>query len=94
MPAMATREISVPLGVREFLPHWVEETVLGDARGARAQYRHGNLHIRMYEDRYEVHTDRADPRRDPLGHLFLDALAAPALEYAARRAAGGGRAEC
>lgn len=73
MPAMATRGIEIPLGVREFMPHWVHETVLGSARGASRQYRYGNLHIRMYDDRYEVHVDRADPRRDAARHLLYDA---------------------
>ncbi len=66
-------EITVPLGVREFLPHWVEETVLGHARGATAQYRYGRLHIRRYDDCFKVHVDRADPRTDALGHLVHDA---------------------
>jgi benzoyl-CoA reductase/2-hydroxyglutaryl-CoA dehydratase subunit BcrC/BadD/HgdB len=31
------------------------------------------LHIREYDDKYLVHTDRADPRKNPLAHLVLDA---------------------
>lgn len=91
---MAADEIEVPLGVREDLPHWVEETSLGDRRGAIAQYRYGNLHIRRYADRYTVHADAVDPRRDPLGHLVHDAplllaaaAAASAAAYASWRAA-------
>ena len=37
------------------------------------QYRYGNLHIREYPDKFLVHTDRVDPREDPLGHLIRDA---------------------
>lgn len=90
-----TQEITVPLGVREFLPHWVHETVLGDARGAQTQYRYGNLHIRKYENCYKIHVDHTDPRKSALGHLVHDApefliaaaLAAPALAsyYTARQ---------
>lgn len=89
---MAADEIEVPLAVREDLPHWVEETPLGDRRGALSQYRYGNLHIRRYADRYTVHADAVDPRRDPLGHLLRDApsllaaAAVPVAAYAAWRA--------
>ncbi len=86
---MSGDEIDVPLDVREDLPSWVEETRLGDRRGAIAQYRYGNLHIRRYADRYTVHVDHADPRRDPVGHILHDApevllgaVAAPFLGYA------------
>lgn len=92
------KEIRVPKEVREFVPDWAEETVLGEPQGSRRQYRYGNLHIREYDDCYTVHTDRVDPRRDPLGHLILDApevligagcgLAAGALAYAASRSVG------
>lgn len=91
----------VPKEVREFMPSWAEPTMLGDLRGAAHQYRYGNLHIREYTDHYTVHTDRADPRRDPLGHLVHDApealvgLAAGAvagtLVYIGHRHAGKGR---
>ena len=92
-------EIRVPKEAREFVPDWAEETVLGEPQGSRRQYRHGNLHIREYDDCYTVHADRVDPRRDPLGHLIHDApevligagcgLAAGALAYAASRSIGG-----
>lgn len=98
---MSGGEIRVPREVREFMPPWVEPTRLGDPRGAARQYRHGNLHIREYDDHYTVHTDRADPRRDPLGHLFYDApevlaglaagAAAGAAAYLGARASGRGR---
>lgn len=83
------------------MPSWAEPTMLGDPRGAARQYRYGNLHIREYADHYAVHTDRIDPRRDPLGHLVRDApevlagiaagAAAGALAYFRARAAGHGR---
>ena len=55
------------------MPEGAEETRLGHKNGASRQYRYGNLHIREYDDRYLVHTDRVDPRQDPLGHLIHDA---------------------
>ena len=95
-------EIKVPKEVREFMPSWAEPTMLGDPRGAARQYRYGNLHIREYAGHYTIHADRADPRRDPLGHLIYDApevlaglaggAAAGALVYIGHRHAGKGRA--
>ena len=91
----------VPKEVREFMPSWVEPTLLGDPCGAARQYRYGNLHIREYAGHYTAHADRADPRRDPLGHLAHDApevlvglaagAAAGALDYIRHRHAGKGR---
>ena len=49
------------------------ETILGSMRGAIRQFRHGNLHIREYEEYYTTHMDVIDPRKDPLGHLLIDA---------------------
>lgn len=70
---MPVDEIEVPKELREFMPDGVEETFLGQKNGARKQYRYGNLHIREYDDKFLVHTDRVDPRRDPVGHLVKDA---------------------
>ena len=70
---MSGAEVKVPKGVREFMPTWIEPTLLGDPCAAARQYRYGNLHIREYTDHYTVHVDRVDPRRDPLGHLIHDA---------------------
>lgn len=70
---MPGQDIRVPKEVRGSIPGWVQETVLGHPRGAMRQYRHGNLHIREYGDHFMVHTDRADPRKDPRGHLVMDA---------------------
>jgi hypothetical protein len=50
-----------------------KETFLGQKNGAKKQYRYGNLHIREYDDKFLVHTDKIDPRKDPLGHLLFDA---------------------
>ena len=66
-------EIEVPKELREFMLEKAEETILGQKNGADKQYRYGNLHIREYHDKFLVHTDRVDPREDPVGHLVHDA---------------------
>ena len=66
-------EIEVPKELREFMLEEAEETFLGQKNGADKQYRYGNLHIREYKDKFLVHNDRIDPRKDPLGHLVYDA---------------------
>lgn len=66
-------EIEVPKELREFMINGAEETVLGQKNGALKQYRYGNLHIREYDDKFLVHTDKIDPRKDPIGHLVYDA---------------------
>jgi len=66
-------EIKVPKELREFMMDGAEETFLGQKNGAKKQYRYGKLHIREYDDNFLVHTDRIDPRQDPLGHLLYDA---------------------
>ena len=66
-------EIEVPKELREFMLEEAEETFLGQKNGAQRQYRYGNLHIREYDDKFLVHTDRIDPRIDPVGHLVHDA---------------------
>ena len=63
--------IIVPKSVRPTIDY--EVTHLGDKKGARQQFRHKNLHIRDYGDYYTVHIDSIDPRKDPLGHLIIDA---------------------
>ena len=70
---MPGNEIEVPKELREFMLEQAEETVLGQKNGAEKQYRYGNLHIREYNDKFLVHTDRIDPREDPVGHLVHDA---------------------
>ena len=66
-------EIEVPKELREFMFEEAEETNLGQKNGAQKQYRYGNLHIREYNDKFLVHTDKIDPRVNPLGHLVYDA---------------------
>ena len=66
-------EIEVPKDLREFMLEEAEETILGQKNGALKQYRYGNLHIREYDDKFLVHTDKIDPRVNPLGHLVYDA---------------------
>ena len=66
-------EIEVPKELREFMLEEAEETLLGQKNGAKKQYRYGNLHIREYDDKFFVHNDKIDPRKDPIGHLVYDA---------------------
>ncbi len=66
-------EIEVPKELREFMLEGAEETFLGQKNGAQKQYRYGNLHIREYDGKFLVHTDKVDPRKDPIGHLVHDA---------------------
>ena len=70
---MSDDEIEVPKELREFMLEEAEETILGQKNGAQKQYRYGNLHIREYDDKFLVHTDKIDPRVNPLGHLIHDA---------------------
>ncbi len=70
---MSWDEIEVPKEIRPFMLEDAEETPLGQKNGAIKQYRYGNLHIREYDDKYLVHMDKVDPRKDPIGHLVLDA---------------------
>jgi len=70
---MSGDEIVVPKELREFMLDGADETFFGQKNGAKKQYRYGNLHIREYDDKFLVHTDKIDPRKDPLGHLFFDA---------------------
>ena len=70
---MSGDEIEVPKELREYMIEGAEETSLGQKNGALRQYRYGNLHIREYDDKFLVHNDKVDPRKDPLGHLIFDA---------------------
>ena len=70
---MTWDEIEVPKEIRPFMLEEAEETPLGQKNDAIRQYRYGNLHIREYDDKYLVHVDNVDPRKDPFGHLVLDA---------------------
>ena len=70
---MLGNEIEIPKELRQFMLEGAEETPLGQKNGAKKQYRYGNLHIREYDDKFLVHMDKIDPRKDPLGHLVIDA---------------------
>ena len=63
--------IIVPKDVRPTIDY--DETQLGNRKGAKRQFRYKNLHIREYSGHYTVHVDKVDPRKDPLGHLLIDA---------------------
>ena len=63
--------IIMPKSVRPIID--LSETAIGSKKGAKKQYRYGNLHIREYDDHYAVHMDRVDPLQNPLGHLLVDA---------------------
>jgi len=69
---MPEDEIEVPKELREFMLTEAQETRLGQKNGAKKQFRYGNLHIREYNDKFLVHNDKVDPRKDPLGHLVHD----------------------
>jgi hypothetical protein len=64
-------DIIVPKDVRPTIDY--DETRLGNRKGAKRQFRYKNLHIREYSGHYTVHVDKVDPRKDPLGHLLIDA---------------------
>ena len=70
---MPRDEIEVPKELRPFMLENAEETSLGQKNGAKKQYRYGNLHIREYDDKFLVHMDKVDPRKNPLAHLVFDA---------------------
>ena len=63
--------ILVPKAVRPVMDY--EPITLGEKKGSKKQYRHGNLHIREYDSYYSVHYDKIDPRNDPFGHVLIDA---------------------
>lgn len=70
---MPRDEIEIPKELRLFMLENAQETSLGQKNGANKQYRYGNLHVREYDDKFLVHTDKVDPRKDPFGHLIFDA---------------------
>ncbi|MFB5631454.1 MAG: hypothetical protein ACE5RN_07685 [Nitrosopumilaceae archaeon] len=70
---MDMEEIEIPKELGSFILDKAEETSLGQKNGAKKQYRYKNLHIREYDDKFLVHTDKADPRNNALAHLVLDA---------------------
>lgn len=65
--------ITISKRIMKNVPQECEETILGDFNGAYKQYRcDPNIHILEYTDKFLVHKDRFDPRRDPLVHLIYD----------------------
>ena len=67
-------ELSISKEVLQELPEDFKETSLGEIRDAIRQYRGPcGLHVREYDDRFVIHRDIADPRKDPIGHLLFDA---------------------
>jgi hypothetical protein len=81
-------EIELPIELGRIILDGAEETKLGNKKGAIRQYRKGNLHIREYDSKFTIHSDRVDPRKDPLGHLLFDAQ--EVLVGLAGAALGGG----
>jgi len=67
-------EIELPIELKRIILDGAEETKLGDKKGAIKQYRKGNLHIREYESKFTVHSDRVDPRKEVLIGLVGAAL--------------------
>jgi hypothetical protein len=63
--------IIVPKPVRPIIDY--KETSLGNKKGAKREFRYGNLHIREYDDNYTVQNDNVDPKEDALGYLLADA---------------------
>jgi hypothetical protein len=55
---MPIDEIEVPKELREFMLEGAQETMLGQKNGAKKQFRYGNLHIREYDDKFLIHTDK------------------------------------
>jgi hypothetical protein len=67
------RGIAIRKEVMREPPPGSQPTRAGSAEGAERQYRYGEgVHLREYPDRFVIHRDRVDPRRDPLGHLLQD----------------------
>jgi len=65
--------ITISKRIMKNVPQECQETILGDFNGAYRQYRcDPNIHILEYTDKFLVHKDRFDPRRDPLAHLMYD----------------------
>lgn len=67
------KEIVISKSIMPSLPEVFEETHLGALDGAIRQYRSSSgMHAREYKDRFVLHQDRFDPRREPVYHLVLD----------------------
>jgi hypothetical protein len=71
------------------------DTLLGDPDGCLRQFRNtSGIHIREYENYFEVHKDKIDPGKDPIGHLIRDSpetiLAFGAASMLSKRVTGIG----
>ncbi|MGP6220766.1 hypothetical protein [Caldiplasma sukawensis] len=51
---------------------------VGEIKGQKSDWRHSlqgrreGIHLIEFNDRYEMHVDRYDPSKNPLGHLIFD----------------------
>jgi hypothetical protein len=63
--------IIVPKSVTPIIDY--KEISFGNKKGAKREFRYGNLYIREYDDNCTVHRDNVDPKEDVLGHLLADA---------------------
>ena len=67
------KEIKISKSVMPSLPSDYQETKLGESQGSMKQYRgKAGMHAREYQNVFEIHQDRFDPREDPLSHLVAD----------------------
>ena len=67
------KEIAISKSVMPSLPEGYEESRLGASDGALIQYRgRSGVHVREYKDHFLVHSDRFDPRKNPLLHVVVD----------------------
>jgi hypothetical protein len=61
----------------EIPPEFTRSRLAARREGAVASYRDSrrrdSVHIVEYPDRWELHVDRYNPRREPLGHVLVDA---------------------
>jgi hypothetical protein len=61
----------------EVPPEFTRSRLAARREGAVASYRDSrrrdSVHIVEYPDRWELHVDRYNPRREPLGHVLVDA---------------------
>ena len=70
---MSEKHATIPKDQMPFLPSKFKETKLGWPKKSIKQYRHGQVHVREYDDRFEAHIDKINPETDPLGHIIHDA---------------------
>ena len=67
-------EICIPkVSPAEQLAGWEKDDLYLPRGGSRASYRKEELHTLDFGDRFCVHRDHVDPKKDPIGHLVYDA---------------------